>query len=760
MSKSTNLVVVESPAKAATLEKYLGKDFMVLASYGHVKDLVPKEGAVETNNGFLMHYEIIAKNAKHVDAIMKAAKTSKVLYLATDPDREGEAISWHIQELIRQKIKADKLEIKRVAFFEITKTAVKNAIANPRDLNMNLVHAQQARRALDYLVGFKLSPLLWKKVRKGLSAGRVQSPALRMIVEREEEIQAFKTKEYWSIEADCLKTKKFKAKLIILNAEKLKQFSITDANSANEAKNLILSTGNTLLVDKIVNNIRKKYAAPPFTTSTLQQEAARKLGFSASKTMRVAQQLYEGVNIGDGEVGLITYMRTDSLNLSNEAVNDIRNFISKKYGEKNVPDQAIFYKTKSKNAQEAHEAIRPTMFTAEPILIKAHLSSDQFKLYDLIWKRTIACQMIHATYNQQAVDLLAGTVAIFRANGSVIDKPGFIQVYQEGKDDNQDTEDEENLLPNMQKGDVVKLNQVITLQHFTEPPPRFTEATIVKNLEEHGIGRPSTYASIISTLQQREYVVLESKRFSPTDVGIIVNKFLSKYFTKYVDYGFTAALEDLLDQVATGDKQTIPLLEEFWGPFKALIKETEDNVQRKDITQELLDEKCPECNSQLAECLGKRGKFIGCTAYPECKYTKSLLSEKDQALEKQIGESSCPDCNAPLLLRVGKYGSFIGCSAYPACKHIESLQKPEDTGVFCPLCKSNNLFKRKSKYGKFFYACSGYPKCNYAVQYPPKAQACENCHWPVMMAKPIKNGGEMLVCPQKDCVKEKNEKSS
>ncbi|MGD8235371.1 MAG: type I DNA topoisomerase, partial [Chromatiales bacterium] len=551
-----NLVIVESPAKAKTIKKYLGKDFEVLASYGHVRDLVPKEGAVDPEHGFAMNYEIIDRNSKHVKAITDKLKKADALYLATDPDREGEAISWHLYELLKKRRALKDKPVHRVVFHEITKRAIQEAVEHPRDLSMDLINAQQARRALDYLVGFNLSPLLWKKIRRGLSAGRVQSPALRMIVEREEEIEAFKPREYWTIEADLQKARQsFTAKLSQLEGEKISQFSITDEKVASTAENtLTQAAAGKLTVQKIEKKQRKRNPAPPFITSTLQQEASRKLGFTAKRTMRIAQQLYEGVDIGQGAVGLITYMRTDSVTLANEAIDDIRDYIRETWGKEMHPEKPRSFKTKSKNAQEAHEAIRPTSIRNVPKEISHALSDEQRKLYELIWKRTIASQMTHATINTVSADLAAGDKGIFRASGSTIAKPGFMSVYLEGEDDAPRGSGDEKLLPPLKEGEEIDLLSIRPEQHFTEPPPRYNEASLVKALEEHGIGRPSTYASIISTLQDREYVTMDKKRFIPTDVGRVVKKFLTNYFTQYVDYDFTAKLEDELDAVSRGEE--------------------------------------------------------------------------------------------------------------------------------------------------------------------------------------------------------------
>lgn len=753
---SKNLVIVESPAKAKTIKKYLGPEFEVLASYGHVRDLLPKEGAVDPSHDFAMKYELIEKNAKHVTAIVNAMKKSDALYLATDPDREGEAISWHVYEILQGKKALKNKPVHRVVFHEITKTAVKSAVEHPREISMDLVNAQQARRALDYLVGFNLSPLLWRKIRRGLSAGRVQSPALRLIVEREEEIEKFVSQEYWDIEAAvAAHDQPFSARLTTYQDTKLEQFSITNAEQAEEVKkNLLKTAKGKLVVTKVEKKQRKRNPAAPFITSTLQQEAARKLGFTAQRTMRIAQQLYEGMDIGNGAVGLITYMRTDSVNLAAEAIGEIRDLIADRYGKNNVPDEPRVYKTKAKNAQEAHEAIRPTSVMRAPESVKDFLLLEQYKLYDLIWKRTVASQMIHATIDTVAVDLKCGKDNNFRATGSVVTDPGFMLVYQEDVDDKKkgDGDDEGRILPPLTEGEEVILNDVICNQHFTEPPPRYSEATLIKALEEFGIGRPSTYAAIIYTLQHRDYVVLENKRFRPTDVGRIVNKFLTQYFTRYVDYEFTAKLEDELDEIARGEKEWVPLLGEFWKPFKHQVDDILETVQRKDVTQEALDEKCPQCGKPLSIRLGRYNRFIGCTGYPECSYTRSLDEDKDSAAAAEVVDGrSCPQCGGALHLKVGRYGKFIGCGNYPECKFIESLQKPVDTGVQCPECHQGSMLKRKSRMGKIFYSCSRYPDCKYAVWNEPVAQACPKCSWPMLTIKTTKRRGTELVCPNKPC---------
>ena len=612
---SKNLVIVESPAKAKTISKYLGKDFAVLASYGHVRDLVPKVGAVDPDDGFAMKYQVIEKNEKHVNTIVRALKKADALYLATDPDREGEAISWHLIELLKEKNALDDKDVHRVIFHEITKDAVKEAIDHPRELSSDLVGAQQARRALDYLVGFNLSPLLWKKVQRGLSAGRVQSPALRMIVEREQEIEAFKAREYWTIEADVSKNEQpFASRLVSYKGDKVEQFSFENEAAARDVEKTLLTAADGKLTAITVNKRqRRRNPAAPFTTSTLQQEASRKLGFNTQWTMRVAQRLYEGIELpGEGNVGLISYMRTDSVTLATVAVDEIREVIAERYGKENVPDQPREFKNKSKNAQEAHEAIRPTSVARTPESLKDALDEEQYKLYSLIWKRTMACQMVPAVFDTVAIDLAAGPAEDgnhFRANGSILVEPGFMAVYKEGLDDSKD-DDGDRLLPEIDEGDAISLDELRPEQHFTEPPPRFTEASLVKTLEEYGIGRPSTYASIIATLKNREYVEMDAKRFIPTDIGRIVNGFLTDHFTQYVDYDFTARLEDDLDAVSLGEKEWVPLLDNFWRPFKDLCDDKEESVTREQVAQARELGTDPKSGKPVTVRMGRYGPFV------------------------------------------------------------------------------------------------------------------------------------------------------
>ena len=703
-----NLLIVESPAKAKTINKYLGKDFQVLASYGHVRDLKPKEGAVDPDHGFAMKYEVIERNEKHVDAIAKAAKLADDIYLATDLDREGEAISWHISEILKDRGLTKGKQLHRVVFSEITPKAIKAAVAAPREVSLDMVDAQQARRALDYLVGFNLSPVLWRKVQRGLSAGRVQSPALRMIVEREEEIEAFKAREYWTVEAQLRHADgEFSARLTKLNGKKFEQFDLTNEHDAHAARNALKEAAHgRLTVAEVGSKERKRRPAPPFTTSTLQQEAARKLGFTTSRTMKVAQGLYEGVSLGsEGNVGLISYMRTDSVALADDALAELRALIARDYGHKALPDGPQFYKAKSKNAQEAHEAIRPTSAMRTPREVSAYLNDEQRKLYELIWKRTVACQMLHATLNTVSVDFelphAAGGPAAFRATGTTVVDPGFLAVYEEGRDQkNADDEDEGRRLPRLEKGEDVPLKDVQTDQHFTEPPPRYSEASLVKALEEYGIGRPSTYASIIQVLLNREYVLLDSRRFKPTDIGRAVGKFLAQHFSRYVDYDFTAKLEDELDAVSRGEEAWVPLMQRFWQPFKQQVDEKTESVDRSEATgaRELGTD--PKSGKPVFVRLGRFGPYaaIGDKDSDEKLQFASLRPGQSmhtitlaEALElfklpRQLGAAPNGD---EVSVGIGRFGPFVKQGGTYA-----SL-KPEDDPYTIELPRAMQLVEEK-----------------------------------------------------------------
>ena len=682
---SKHLVIVESPAKGKTIEKYLGPDYTVLASYGHVRDLVPRDGAVDPEHDFAMKYQVIERNEKHVNAIKRELKKADTLLLATDPDREGEAISWHLVELLKEQGLLKDKQVRRVVFHEITKRAVQDAVANPRELGHDLIDAQQARRALDYLVGFNLSPLLWRKIKAGLSAGRVQTPALRMICEREDEIEAFVPEEYWSVAAELSKDDQpFQARLTMLRDEKVKQFTIDSAELADAAKAHLLEgaraqadagTGGvgeagTLVATVVEKKQRRRNATAPFTTSTLQQEASRKLGFGAQRTMRTAQGLYEGVDVGEGTVGLITYMRTDSITLSRDCLDELRTLIPERFGADYLPGSVNVYKNKSKNAQEAHEAIRPTSVMRAPETVKRFLNDDQNKLYALIWKRTVASQMIHATIDQVAVDLACGDGNAFRATGSTIRHPGFMRVYREDMDDAKKGDDEDRVLPAMKEGDRLPLADVALGQHFTEPPPRFSEASLVKTLEEYGIGRPSTYASIISTLQSREYVEIESRRFFPTDTGRVVARFLSQHFETYVDYDFTAQLEDELDAVSRGEKNWVPLLGDFWTPFKERVDDKMENVSREEAVEERRLGTDPESGKPVVVRLGRYGpmaqighrddeekpRFAGLRQGQRMNTVTLEEALKLFELPRKLGET--PDGES-MVANIGRFGPYV-----------------------------------------------------------------------------------------------------
>ena len=683
--QSMDVVIVESPAKAKTINKYLGGNFRVLASYGHVRDLPAKDGSVKPDDNFSMSWEVAADSKKRVDAIAEALEGAEHLYLATDPDREGEAISWHVQEVLEQRNALDNITVKRVVFHEITKTAVLDAIAHPRDVNQDLVEAYLARRALDYLVGFTLSPVLWRKLPGSRSAGRVQSVALRLICERESEIEIFKPSEYWSITGTFKTTseERFDARLTHLNGKRLKRIDITSEKSANEAK-LAIEQRN-FQIGEIERKTVRRNPAPPFTTSTLQQEASRKLGFSASRTMQTAQKLYEGINIDGETVGLITYMRTDSVTLSNDAISASRELIKEDYGASYLPPNPRVYKTKAKNAQEAHEAIRPTDFLRRPSQLAQLLDGPQLSLYELIWNRTVACEMESAAFDQVAVDLACSDEMVtLRANGSVLRFDGFLKLYKEGEDDKSGEDDTDRRLPLMEKGQAVQQQDVLSIQHFTQPPPRYTEASLVKKMEELGIGRPSTYASILKVLQDRNYVILDKRRFEPEDRGRVVTAFLANFFRRYVDYDFTANLEEQLDNISGGTVDWKKVLEDFWVAFSIAVDGTKE-LRISDVLDRLDEDlgphffgegaegeiarKCPACEDGRVNLkIGRYGAFIGCNNYPDCRYTKQLAVAGSES-ETADGDAAVaagpkflgidPATNLNVTLRKGPYGFYV-----------------------------------------------------------------------------------------------------
>ncbi|MBF0427054.1 MAG: type I DNA topoisomerase [Magnetococcales bacterium] len=769
------IVVVESPAKARTINKFLGAGYEVVASYGHIRDLPKKNGSVLPEEGFLMRYEVPKTAQKYVDAIAKAVRKADTLLLATDPDREGEAISWHVLEALREKRALGKVPVRRVVFHEITQRAIQEAIAHAREVDMDLVNAQQARRALDYLVGFNLSPLLWKKVRRGLSAGRVQSVALRLVCEREAEIRAFVAQEYWSIVAEVEKEKspqRFPARLVVAEGEKLDKFSIPDTERA--AQLVAAIQDQPLFVTELEKKQVKRNPAPPFITSTLQQEASRKLGFSARKTMSVAQQLYEGAEVptadgGREVVGLITYMRTDSVNLAAEAVVALRELVQSRFGPDYLPKGERRFKSSAKNAQEAHEAIRPTDPRRTPEQLSRFLPRDLLRLYELVWKRAVACQMEAARIDQVSAVLAVGANDAqapyrLRATGSSVAFDGFRKVYDEGTDavSAQDRDDDEGaaMLPPLTKGERLRQIGLESNQHFTEPPPRYTEASLVKALESYGIGRPSTYAPTMSTIQERGYARLEKRQFHPEDLGIVVNTFLVQHFSRYVDYNFTASLEDELDAVSRGEKAWVPLLETFWKPFISQIQEKEQSTKRSEITSEATDENCPTCGKPLLIKLGRFGRFKACSGYPECRFTENIRRQgagdppeaaATTPTEPVISDRTCDKCGSPMQIKEGRFGKFLACTGYPKCSNIQPLEKPKETGVACPECGKGTFLEKKSRRGRIFYSCSRYPDCKKALWNRPVAVTCPLCQAPFVTQKVTKRRGTEHLCVTEGC---------
>jgi len=748
-----SLVIVESPAKAKTIEKFLGKGYQVLASYGHVRDLPSKDGSVDVEQDFLPKYVVSAKAKKQLGILKKALKGTKELVLATDPDREGEAIAWHLLESLGVDEQGTAPRVSRVVFHEITKSAIAEAMAKPRKISSELVDAQQARRILDYLVGFNLSPVLWRKIPGSRSAGRVQSVALRLICEREEEIEAFQEQAYWTIEAIITSPDgtRFPARLQAIDGQKIannaKQLDtksyrvIPDQSTAEQLVQEIQPL--PLHVAEVTCTEKKRRPAAPFTTSTLQQEANRKLGMSARKTMSLAQRLYEGIDIGEGPVGLITYMRTDSVTLSNVAIEEARQVIAERFGKEYVPAQPRLYKSKAKNAQEAHEAIRPTGLGRHPDTLKHVLDRDEMRLYKMIWERTIASQMADAVLDATTVDILAGTHHQFRASGQVVRFAGFMKVYIEGKDT--ESEEAEGTLPALNERDPLDFAQLTAEEHTTQPPPRFTEASLVKTLEENGIGRPSTYAATMNTLVERKYVRLEKRTFYPEALGREVIRFLLQFFDKYVDYQFTANMEDDLDAISLGKKEWKTFLKNFWGPFKDEV----DSVKSEKFVGENLDETCPECQSQLSKKFGRNGYFIACTGYPECRYTRPINGEKND--EPVYSDESCDKCGARMLVKDGRYGKYLACSGYPECRNNQPLNKPKSLGIPCPSCKEGEIMEKKSRYGKIFYSCNLYPKCKYALWDEPFAEPCPKCAFPIVVEKTTKRYGTVRKCPREEC---------
>ena len=759
-----NLVIVESPAKAKTLAKYLGKDFQVKASVGHIVDLPKSKLGVDVKNNFAPDFHVIQGKKKVVEELKKAAKGKQNIYLASDPDREGEAIAWHIADQVGKSRK----RVHRVLINEITKKAVLEAIANPQELDRNKFDAQVARRVLDRLVGYKISPLLWTKVRRGLSAGRVQSVAVRLVCEREKEIRAFQSLEYWSLTAQLegRMPPSFKARLVQWRWQKIdnKKFSLENETIVGE---IIKSLeGASWAIAEVEKKERRRYPTPPFVTSKLQQEAARKLGFQPKRTMQIAQHLYEGVELGaEGSVGLITYMRTDSTRVSNDALSAVRQFIEGQYGKEYVPENPNTYRSK-KGAQDAHEAIRPTELAYTPERVRRFLRRDAFQLYSLIWDRFIASQMVPAIFDQTAFEIPAAE-ALFRATGQQIKFDGFMKVYIEGRDERPapaSGEEEENgdeaqstdgILPDLRKGDALRLLSMDPHQHFTQPPPRYTQASLIKDLDEKGIGRPSTYAAIISNILDREYVSQDERRsLVATDLGFLVTDLLVESFPDILNVEFTASMEDELDKIEDGTEKWTKAMKRFYTPFAQDLKKAEKemrDVKRQEVPTDIA---CEKCGALMVIKWGRNGEFLACPQYPECKSTKNFKRDEAGAIQVVVEEEvneSCGQCGRPMLLRWGKFGRFLGCSGYPECKNIQPLEKPVDIGVKCPECKEGNLKERKSRWGKVFYGCDRYPECKFASWGKPVPTPCPDCGSPILVEKITKRAGKTHHCYKKEC---------
>ncbi len=761
-----NLVIVESPTKAKTISKFLGKNFVVKSSFGHVRDLPKSKLGVDVEHNFEPHYIVSRDKTKVAKELKEAAKKCDGILFATDEDREGEAISWHLANILG--IEPDKA--KRIVFHEITKTAIMHALENPRPLDLKMVDAQQARRILDRLVGYELSPFLWRKVAKGLSAGRVQSVAVRLIVEREREIKAFNPEEYWSIEgifetgdsADFASAKSsihdsapkrnrdkeiFTGKLYAIKDKKIDKLDIKTKAEIDKILDDLKNT--TYKIESVEEKKTKRLPSPPFTTSTLQQEANSHLGFSAKQTMRLAQQLYEGIELGtEGSVGLITYMRTDAVNLSEKFLQEAKDTIGNNFGKKYQLDSPRIYNNKSKNAQEAHEAVRPTEAMRTPESIEQYLDRQQFRLYDLIWRRAVATQMAPAELNATTIDISSQNDYKFRANGQTIVFDGFLKLFPDRA--------KENLLPQLKNNEPLICNELKPEQHFTEPPARYSDATLVKAMENYGIGRPSTYAPTISTIEDRGYIERnEQKRFAPKDIAYIVNDLLVEHFHHVVDYEFTAEMENNLDEIARGKKQWQPVIGDFWKPFKENLDKKEQEIDKKVLTEEKSDEKCKKCGSDMIIKTGRFGKYLACTKYPECKTTKSLNAEEARQQEAvEEANEKCEKCGEPMILRRGRFGPFLGCSGYPKCKNIKNIEIKMN--MKCPKCGQGDIVQRRSKRGKPFYGCNRYPDCDFALWEKPTGEFCPTCKQPLVYAPK-----GVIKCSSKECdYKKTNEETA
>jgi len=739
------LIIVESPSKARTITKYLGKKYKVIASVGHVKDLPASKFGVDIDHDFSPQYITIRGKAKILSEIKSAAKLASAVYLGPDPDREGEAIAWHIAE----ELNGMKGSVYRVLFHEITEKAIKEALRNPGRIDMNKVNAQQARRILDRIVGYKLSPLLWEKVRRGLSAGRVQSVAVRLICDLEKEIEKFVPEEYWSIVASVegKNPPPFKVRLIRFRNEEI---SIPNQQEAERIKQVL--SGSDYVVKSIERKEKKKNPPPPFTTSKLQQEASRRLKFTAQKTMLIAQRLYEGVEVGDeGPTGLITYMRTDSVRTSKDAQREARRYIEESIGNEYLPERALDYKNK-KGIQDAHEAIRPTSVLRTPEMIKGYVDRDTYNLYKLIWNRFVASQMNPAILDTTVVDIEAGEY-LLRATGTVIKFPGFMRLYQEERDESEQLREagEDEVIPTLMEGERLILRSIETKQHFTQPPSRYTEATLIKELEEQGIGRPSTYASILSTIQERKYVEKREGRFYPTELGVLVNDLLVEHFPELIDVKFTAKMEEELDEIEEGQYEWTKVVGDFYRPFSRHLEKAKNEMRNIKREETPTDIKCEKCGNKMVIKWGKLGYFLACTGYPECKNTMEFKRGEDGRIEivrEEISEESCPQCGSPMIVKSGRYGRFLACSKYPVCK----TTKPLTTGVKCPVpdC-GGEITERRSKRGRVFYSCTRYPDCKFAMWDKPIPKPCPQCGAEFLIEKRARGGGSKIVCSRKGC---------
>ncbi len=752
-----HLVIVESPAKARTLGKYLGKDFEVKASVGHIMDLPKNRLGVDIAHDFEPEYQVLHGKTKIIQELKRAAKGKENIYLAPDPDREGEAIAWHIAE----KIGRNRHKIHRVLFNEITKRSVEEAIRHPLELDRNLYEAQQTRRILDRLVGYQISPLLWKKVRRGLSAGRVQSVAVRIICEREREIQAFVPKEYWSITArlEGENPPPFSARLFRLGDERLdpEKFRLENEGAARGVVDRLRAA--TWTVSRVERKERRRFPTPPFITSRLQQEASRKLGYAPSRTMRIAQHLYEGVELGgEGAVGLITYMRTDSTRIAPEAIQDVRRFISARFGAEYLPENAAAYPSK-KGAQDAHEAIRPTAVGNTPEQVAPYLSKDELALYTLIWNRFVASQMMPAVYDQTTVDITAAD-ALFRASGQLMKFDGFIRVYTEGRDDERkdggdEEDDAERQLPLLREGERLRLNELLPEQHFTQPPPRFSQATLIKELEEKGIGRPSTYATIMATILNKEYVIEDkSRRLRPSELGFLITDLLVAAFPDILNVEFTAGMEDVLDHIEEGKEKWVAAMRRFYDPFLRDLEHAEERMPDVKRMGQPTDIPCATCGATMVIKWGRSGEFLACPNYPECKNTKNFSRDADgniQVEETQQIDEKCEQCGRPMQIRFGRYGKFLGCSGYPECKSVRPLVRPVPTGVSCPDCGEGEIMEKRSRTGKTFYSCNRYPQCKFATWERPVPEPCPQCNAPFVVEKTTKRYGTVRRCLSEGC---------